>query len=378
MRPVRDVVRRSPLADQVHDPGHELAVRSRCGDAGGGQAQPAAGLQRLGVEVPDDFHVVADEAQRHDHDALDALAGEFLDGVVDVGFEPRHVRGAGPGLVDEGPRGARAALGLNPADDLGSGGQVLGHVGGVLLEAAGLVLGAAGGLGVAGRDGVGGEQDVHRRVGGAGCGEPGADVGQAGRGAFDERFDEARVVKVLTHLVHFQFSVQPGFGQRHADVLAVLAAAGVTGVGARGDHEDLAVPGVVHVLKRLRDVGVPVAVAPEDRQVDAPAGEFGLHGGLERAVLLVNRADAAVGAVVVRDLFEPLVRDAAAPGDVAEERDDVLLALRAAEGGQEDGVVLLGSHPAGLGDGVHCGHLGVERTHARTSTISAALTRRPV
>ena len=90
---------------EVDEPGDELAVRAGRGDADGGEAQPGAGLERLGVEVPDDFHVVADEAERHDHDALDALAGEFLDGVVDVGFEPRHVRGAGAGLVDEGPGG---------------------------------------------------------------------------------------------------------------------------------------------------------------------------------------------------------------------------------------------------------------------------------
>ena len=110
VRPVGDVVRRGPLADQVHDAGHELAVRSGRGDTGGHDAQLGAGLQGLGVEVPHNFHVVADKAQRHNHDALDALAGELLDGVVDVGFEPRHVRGAGPGLVDEGPRGGQAGL----------------------------------------------------------------------------------------------------------------------------------------------------------------------------------------------------------------------------------------------------------------------------
>ncbi len=126
--------------------------------------------------------------------------------------------------------------------------------------------------------------------------------------------------------------------------------------------------------------GIPVAVAPEHGEPDAAGGELRFDSRLEVAVLLVDGADAAVGAVVVRDLFEPFVRDSASAGDVAEERDDVVLALGAAEGGEEDGVVLLRSHPAGFGDGVDGSHrgLGLKRTHARTSAISAAVTRRPV
>ncbi len=162
-------------------------------------------------------------------------------------------------------------------DDLGAGGQVLRHVGGAFLEFAGLGLGPAGGLGVPGGDGVGGEQDVHGGVRGAGGGQLGPDVGQAGGGAFDEGLHEAGVVEVLADLVHFELPVQAGLGQRHADVLAVLAAAGVTGVGTRGDHQDLAVAGVVRVLQGLRDVGVPVAVAPEHGQVDPAGGKLGLE-----------------------------------------------------------------------------------------------------
>ena len=43
--------------------------------------------------------------------------------------------------------------------------------------------------------------------------------------------------------------------------------------------------------------------------------------------------------VVLADLLEPLVGDAAAGGDRAQERHDVVGRLRAAEGQQEDGVV---------------------------------------
>ena len=247
---------------------------------------------------------------------------------------------------------------LDAADDGGAGGEVLRHVRGAFLEVARLGVGPSGRVGVAGGNGVRGEQDMHGSIRGAGRGELGADVGQAGGGAFNKGLHKARVVEVLAHLVHLEPAVQAGFGQCHADVLAVLAAAGVTGVGTRGDHQQPAVAGVVRVLQRLRDVGVPVAVAPEHRQPDAAGGELGFQGSLELAVLLVDGADAAVGPVVVGDLFEPLVGDAAAAGDVAEERNDVILALGPAEGGEQDGVVVLGRHPAGFGDGVDGGQRG--------------------
>ncbi len=56
-------------------------------------------------------------------------------------------------------------------------------------------------------------------------------------------------------------------------------------------------------------------------------GERLLQCGEQGAVLLVNRRDAAVGAVVGGDLFEALIRDTAVSGHVAQERDDVLLPL---------------------------------------------------
>ena len=82
------------------------------------------------------------------------------------------------------------------------------------------------------------------------------------------------------------------------------------------------------------------------------ASRHSLERCLERAVLRVDGTHTAEVAVVVRDLFKPLIGDAAPPGDVAEERDDVVLALRAPEPGEEDRVVgdrLL--HVRGAGDG---------------------------
>ena len=97
--------------------------------------------------------------------------------------------------------------------------------------------------------------------------------------------------------------------------------------------------GRLRLVERVVEVRVPVAVAPEHRQVDAAAGELGLEGRLQLAVVLVDRADAAEVAVVVRDLLEALVGDAAPARDVAQERDHVVLTLGAAEPGEQDRVV---------------------------------------
>ena len=59
------------------------------GDAHGGEAVLVRGLHGLVVEVPHDLHVVAHEAERHDHDGLRPGGGELGDRVVHVGLEPR-------------------------------------------------------------------------------------------------------------------------------------------------------------------------------------------------------------------------------------------------------------------------------------------------
>src|SRR5699024_240546 len=60
--------------------------------------------------------------------------------------------------------------------------------------------------------------------------------------------------------------------------------------------------------------------------------------------LLVDGGAAAQGAVVFGDLLEPLIGHAAPGGDVAQEGDDVVLALGAAEGGEQDRVVDWSAH----------------------------------
>ena len=106
-------------------------------------------------------------------------------------------------------------------------------------------------------------------------------------------------------------------------------------------------------------VGRPVAVTPQYRQIDSASGELGLERSLEHAIVIVDRAHPAEVAVVGRDLFEPLVRDAAAAGDVPQEGDHVVLAFWPAEPCRQDGVV-------------------VRFDHASTSGSSSSRMRRPV
>ena len=67
-----------------------------------GRPSSLGGLQRLGVEVVDDLHVVGDEADRHHHHRRTPLwRASASQVVVDVGLEPRHVRRAGPRAEDQ-------------------------------------------------------------------------------------------------------------------------------------------------------------------------------------------------------------------------------------------------------------------------------------
>ena len=94
----------------------------------------------------------------------------------------------------------------------------------------------------------------------------------------------------------------------------------------------------------LGEVGRPVAVAPVDRQVQAVGREVRLDRRDQRAVLRVDRADAAEAEVVLGHLEQPLARDPAAPGDVLQERQHVVRPLRPAEGHQQERVVRRGAH----------------------------------
>jgi hypothetical protein len=104
----------------------------------------------------------------------------------------------------------------------------------------------------------------------------------------------------------------------------------------------------------------------------AIASALRLQRRLQLAVVLVDGAVPAEVSVVMGDLFEALVGDAAPARDVAEKGDDVVLPLRAAESGEEDAVVCdgrldpLGPRRRG-GRGIEDGFRGgvrVGRAHA--------------
>ena len=153
------------------------------------------------------------------------------------------------------------------------------------------------------RDGVGDEQHVRVATGGV------AQVGERGQRRVHHRLHEARVVEVVPQPVEPRCTRAHGV-DRVGEVLAVLPAAGVRRVGARHQAGGPGDPVLLHLLQRVREVGVPVAVAPVDRQVDARGREVLLDGADEGPVLVVDRAAAAEEVVVLAHLLEPLARDA--------------------------------------------------------------------
>ena len=126
---------------EVHEGGDEGRVGSGGGRALVGQVEVGSGLGGLGVEVEDHLHVVGDEPDRRHDDATgpgdgrpvpapDLPAGEGLEVVVDVRFQPARLGRAGARAVDEvvvGDHGQVEAPGDLRQEDGGEG-LVLGHV----------------------------------------------------------------------------------------------------------------------------------------------------------------------------------------------------------------------------------------------------------
>ena len=76
---------------------------------------------------------------------------------------------------------------------------------------------------------------------------------------------------------------------------------------------------------------MPVAVAPDDRDVDAPAVEFGAQGGYERAIARIDRAHSPEGKVVPGDLLQAGLGYRSAVGYAPQKREDVVRPFRPAE-----------------------------------------------
>lgn len=163
-------------------------------------------------------------------------------------------------------------------------------------------------------------------------------VRQRVRDRVEVRGGEAGVVEERAQDVDAQVGgaqVREGGGE----VLAVLTAPGVGRIGAGDQDEDAAGPEGERVAQGVDGVGVPVAVAPQDRQGRPAPGELGREGVAQGEVLGVDGAAPAQVVVVLGDLFEPFVGDRFALDHVAQERHHVPGLVRAPEGAQEERVV---------------------------------------
>lgn len=131
------------------------------------------------------------------------------------------------------------------------------------------------------------------------------EVGQGREDAVHHGADEAGVVEVVPQLVHpgHRQPLRLQRGQRLRQVLAVLAAAGVRGVGAGGEHGDPAVAVRDHLAEGVGEVRGPVAVAPVHRQFEAVVREVLAQRLQKRTVLCVDRAHAAEEEVVLADFL---------------------------------------------------------------------------
>ena len=99
------------LFEHVDQGGHEGRIRRDRVGALVGNTQARGGLLRLGVEVVNDLHVVADEPDGDDDGAGQrrCVGRDLLEEVVDIGFEPAGLRGPGPRAIDEVVAQIRAA-----------------------------------------------------------------------------------------------------------------------------------------------------------------------------------------------------------------------------------------------------------------------------
>ena len=142
---------------------------------------------------------------------------------------------------------------------------------------------------------------------------------RSGRSAIDveegapPRRAEAGVHGVGTDLVDDEaVGGRADLGDGGREVLAVLPARGVAGVGAREERDDPGGAEVEGLVDRVGEVRLAVAVAPDDGDVEAAAGQLGAQPLEQGAVEVVDRAAPTAGEVVLGDDGEALVGDAPA------------------------------------------------------------------
>ena len=211
---------------------------------------------------------------------------------------------------------------------------------------------------------MGDEDESHLAGGHTAFGQPAV----GGDDRFHVGLEHPGRVEGRSGLVHGEVDARPlGTGRLGprchgpGEVLPVLAAAGVGGVGGGGERHDpprrqcpdltgapaptarrdlLAGSGCLEQGRQpLGHEGVPVAVPPAHGDSRAAAGELGAQGHEELAVAGVDRGDSTEALVVAGDLHEAGVGHATSGGGIAHEGQDVVGSVGAAVGQQEHGVV---------------------------------------
>ena len=386
------------LFEHVDQGGHEARVGGDGVGALVGDPQARGGLLRLGVEVVDDLHVVADEPDRDDNGAGQrrCVGGDLLEEIVDIGFEPAGLRGPRPRAIHEvvaqilapedaaqlrhdrldkgvmlgnvadfGCRRPRRRRGLAP---LLLGATARGRHG--LVECRAEREGRGSRLHAHG-DGVGDEDQADPVRVDTACREglPRAPDGcdlrarhAGGRVVGADLVQDDVGVRIVGAILGSQDDIAPLLAQGLGglgEVFAVLATPRVRGVGRGGQDEDASGARLGEFVEAFGHEGVPVTVSPPDGDVVPAAGELGRQVRDQALVAGVNGRDPAEALVVGGNLEQALVGDSATARRVTHERQDILLAVRATVGQQHDRVV-----------GIHTWHF---QSSFRPSVVSVGL-----
>ncbi len=151
--------------------------------------------------------------------------------------------------------------------------------------------------------------------------------------------DKTRVIVEDANLVH-NGGARSGGLLRACDVLTILPAARVRTIRRSHKGQRPAYAVLLHLQHGVSQQGVPVAIAPVNRQARSILGKFGLERRDQSPVLFVDRALAAEVVIVLRHLQHALTRHVLSAQDVFQERHYVRGAFGAAEGCYEYRVVV--------------------------------------
>jgi hypothetical protein len=338
------------------------------------EAEVGGGLAEGDVDVVEDLDVVAEKADRlHDH--ADVTFGlEGFEGVFDGGADPG---GTGDALALEGedPVGVAHADGSEAAGDGGCGALALDGVGVggdlcvVGLDAFGWDggVGASRGVGDPGEyrsagDAVGGKED------GDAAAREGAGLGPDGPEAFGEGEGEERAVGPAGDELGCEGGDTGRTGGGFEEDAAVEADAGTGVLGGEADGLDVGDAVGTHLGYDVGDVGVPVAHADVDGEVERFAEELALEegpAGEGRRLGARGFGEADLG-VAVLEFFDDGWGERAAVGDVGEVLGHLAEGVGGAVGEEEDGGFAAGGSAGGGRLGWGCG-LGVRRGHVVSS-----------